>query len=386
MKRGPAFLCPVLGGFTADDLAFHSLLIDKKCWKGYTYSKKFSEVRREADLMGKIHTLLTRVRSMSFSRMWLHVRAIHEESGRPRLVILCDMVYCALRYGVGYLDYHVFGFAWNRGACRKTFMTMNDNLALVRALNDRAYYHVFDDKVEFNKRFDKYIGREWINLQTADKARFRAFLQGKDVVFAKNTGLCGGAGISRIEAGKEDPDELYDRLRESGQFLVEQKIVQHPEMDRLCPSSVNTVRIVTVLKNGEAHFMYSLVRIGNGKSAVDNITSGGLYTAVPEDGVLKKPAFCDKTGKYYDSHPATGTVFAGFRIPMFRQAVELCLEAALVEPHMGYIGWDVAITEAGPVLVEGNTIPGYDMCQNHGHLEQKGVGILPKFRSVAGDF
>lgn len=336
--------------------------------------------------MSKLKTMLRRVRTMSLSRMWMHVRTIHEETGRPKLVIFLDMIYCVLRYGVGYLDYHVFGFALNRGACRKTFMTMNHNLALVRALNDRDYYCVFNDKEEFNRRFAKYIGRSWIDLRQAGEEGFADFIRDKDGVFAKNVDLCGGEGISRVDVKEADPKTLYNRLMENGQYLVEERIVQHKEMDKLCPTSVNTIRVVTILKDGKANFMYALVRMGNGEKAVDNISSGGLYTSVPADGILQKPAFCDKTGLYYDAHPFTGTVFKGFQIPMFREAVDMCLKAALVEPHMGYIGWDVAITEKGPILIEGNTIPGYDMCQNHGHLEQKGTGILPKFREVAGDF
>lgn len=56
---------------------------------------------------------------------------------------------------------------------------------------------------------------------------------------------------------------------------------------------------------------------------------------------------------------------------MFFEAVEMCKKAALVVPQVGYIGWDVAITPTRPVLVEGNTLPSYDMCQNYGHIDNK---------------
>ena len=48
------------------------------------------------------------------------------ESHRPRLLILIDMLWCVVRYGIGYLDYKVFGFAFIHGEARKTFMTMDD--------------------------------------------------------------------------------------------------------------------------------------------------------------------------------------------------------------------------------------------------------------------
>ena len=70
----------------------------------------------------------------------------------------------------------------------------------------------------------------------------------------------------------------------------------------------------------------------------------------------------------------------GFEIPCYAQAVELVKRAALVVEQVKYVGWDVSISENGPVLVEGNVIPGYDMCQNYHHLGDDKTGILPKFR------
>ena len=60
----------------------------------------------------------------------------------------------------------------------------------------------------------------------------------------------------------------------------------------------------------------------------------------------------------------------------------LCRTASKrVEAHLKYIGWDVAITPDGPVLVEGNNLPGYDMCQNAGHVDE---GMLPRFEKLLG--
>lgn len=60
----------------------------------------------------------------------------------------------------------------------------------------------------------------------------------------------------------------------------------------------------------------------------------------------------------------------------------MCCRAAFVEPHMRYVGWDVAITPDGPVFVEGNNLPGYDMVQNSRHRDE---GVLPLFKAKLGD-
>ena len=76
---------------------------------------------------------------------------------------------------------------------------------------------------------------------------------------------------------------------------------------------------------------------------------------------------------------AVHTKIQGFAIPYWEEAKAMCLEASQVVPQMRYVGWDVAITPNGPVFVEGNNLPGYDILQMPPHTPDK-VGMLPRFR------
>ena len=334
--------------------------------------------------MDKIKIFFRRLFGGSFRRMFKQMNLIHKETGAARFPMFFDMIWCIFRYGVGYMDYHVFGFAKIKGKNRQTFMTMNDNSAISHALNSREYFKYFDDKALFDESFKEYIGREFLDLRNADENALKAFCAGKSAVFAKHINDFGGSGITREEISEStDYNALYARLCENKQYLIEEQLIQHEKMNALSPSSVNTIRIVTLVYNGEAHFMYALVRMSNGSSCVDNICSGGMYVSIDGDGVIRKPAYCDATGEYYAEHPFTKTRFDGFEIPLFNQAVELCKKAALVYPKTAYIGWDVAITPTRPVLVEGNTLPSYDMAQNYGHINEK-TGIKPRFEQVLG--
>ena len=58
-------------------------------------------------------------------------------------------------------------------------------------------------------------------------------------------------------------------------------------------------------------------------------------------------------------------------------------KAARVTPEMGYVGWDVAIDQDGPILIEGNAYPGHDIYQMPGMVPDK-VGMLPTFREMTG--
>ena len=335
--------------------------------------------------MNRIKIFFRRLFGGSFKRMFKQMSLIHKETGAARFPMFFDMIWCIFRYGVGYMDYHVFGFAKIKGKKRRTFMTMNDNSAISHALNSREYFKYFDDKILFDTKFREFIGREFIDLGENDAAALAVFCRGKENVFAKHINDFGGSGISREKITEDtDFEALYDRLCGNKQFLVEDQLRQHEKMNALSPSSVNTIRIVTLYYNNEAHFMYALVRMSNGTTCVDNICSGGMYVSICDDGVIRKPAYCDETGEYYSAHPFTNTEFNGFEIPMFKEAVELCKKAALVFPEVAYIGWDVAITPEKPVLVEGNTLPSYDMVQNYGHIDEK-TGIKPRFEAILGD-
>lgn len=333
----------------------------------------------------KLKTFCRRMRAFNCKRMFRLIRAISRESHIPGLFIFIDMLWCAARYGVGYLDYKVFGFAFVRGAARKTFMTMDDNLSLVRAVNDKAYTYLLDQKCAFNERFHGFLGREWLDLRKADPETFETFLQGKETFFAKEVDSFGGRGVRRIRL-EEYPDReaLYHQLRANGQYLVEETILQHPEMERLHPGSINTVRIVTLLVHDKPDVMYALIRVGGKGQCVDNICCGGLYAPVDESGAVFHDAFCETEERFYDCHMESGVKFIGFQVPYFHEAVELVKKAAKVVPQVGYVGWDVAIGETGPLLIEGNVIPGYDMCQNYCHLKKKGEGILPRFEKKMG--
>lgn len=329
--------------------------------------------------------LLRRIGSMSLKRMENNVDVIHRETGVSKSFIRADMIACAVKRGVGYLDYRVFGFAQNRDKrARDTYMTMNHNLFLCRKLNDPAAEEDFKDKHRFNTVFHAFTGRDSIFLPDCDADALKRFCQGKKAVFAKVTTSFGGQGIERLTlSGVDDFQALYERLCREKKFLVEDEIVQHPEMERLCPNSVNTLRVVTLLHEGEPHVVYALIRMGNGKNHVDNISSGGMYALLDKDGRISERAFCDKTTAYYEEHPVSGVRFHSFVVPYFSETCELCRSAARLTPRVGYVGWDVAITADGPVLIEGNHLPSYDMCQNSG-LNNSKTGSLPWFERVLG--
>ena len=141
--------------------------------------------------------------------------------------------------------------------------------------------------------------------------------------------------------------------------LIQRQIRQHPKMAAVNPSSVNTLRIYSVLGLDGTVTNYSTVmRIGIGETKVDNYSSGGLSVGVKADGRLRKYGY-NKTGDRVEKHPTSGLVFEDYEIPSYDQAVALVEKAHRMVPHFRSVSWDIAITKDGtPILVEGNLCRG----------------------------
>ena len=332
-----------------------------------------------------LHGIASRAKASGPGRMLRYARASHERTGIPTAILFADIGLCKARRDIGPMEYYGYGFAGKPSKLRDTYMTTKMNLTLVREFNDYEKRKRFEDKVAFLEDFSVFSGRDWIDLRTSpDSEKLHSFLRSHEFVFVKPTDDFGGHGIERIETAKiADATELYRRLVVEGKMLLEEAIEPHPEMCRISPNAVSTLRICTFRRDGKPHHMYTVLRVGVGDAAVDNATSGGLFGPVDDDGILRCPLYSGTEGTPYLAHPTTGVVFDGFEIPMMKQAVELCLEASGVVPEVAYVGWDIAITPTGPVLVEGNPIPGFDMPQWRNQSPED-VGMLPKFEQVLG--
>ena len=330
--------------------------------------------------MSRITYVIKRIGKMDFSRMRATAKMLHKKTGKSTLWLLADMARCAARYNAGYMDYKIAEMYRLNDAQRRTVITRGLSNEIVRRMNDKAYWHFFDDKTQFNQKFAQWVKRDWIKADGALTAdALASFLNGKDRVIYKPLEGSSGQGIVKYEKEEwADPDAFLAQLKSNGPGILEEMVIQHPEMARMCPTSVNTVRIATLLGDKQEGIVYAFLRIGNGK-VMDNVDCGGMAARVDlETGTLKTVG-ADKQGNVYEKHPITGTPIIGFRIPFFEEAKEMCLQAMRVVPQVRFVAWDVAITADGPRFIEGNSFPSHAVPQFAAHYPD-GIGIMPEFR------
>lgn len=327
--------------------------------------------------------LLRKVRGLNQERMMKHIAVIQKNSGKSKFYIYLSIFGAFLARGAGYTDYFRGDYIHRTKAEKDTFVTAKSFYQILQYLNQEKYKVLLDDKIIFNQFFREYLHRDFLNLREAGPEALADFVRGREVVFAKTPIGEGGHGVSKIVlADYPDTTALYQLLVQRGQLLVEEAIVQSVEVNRLNPCVVNSFRVITLYKDGKVTLLNNAFRINQDSTEVIGC-SNDLYFSLSTDGRIDSNVI-DDYGNVYTEHPMTGVRFDDIRIPGVDKAFAMCLEAAKKIPQVRYIGWDVAFTDKGPILVEGNQYPGYGIVQFY-RLKDKRTGHLKEIADVLGD-
>lgn len=136
-------------------------------------------------------------------------------------------------------------------------------------------------------------------------------------------------------------------------YVVQLPFKQHNELAALNESSVNTVRINTVLFDDKAHATSAFIKVGQPGEFTDN--GGGknrIFIGI-SDGKYSDFAYDHDCNKFY-SIP-TGQLFANKPVPYYREMCRAVEKAHSYIPHFGLAFWDVSADEYGePTIIEMN--------------------------------
>ncbi len=331
--------------------------------------------------MSKLTYLMRRISKLNLSGMRGRIDEAHERSGKSKFLIFLDMINCGIRYQAGYIEYVIYGMYDMNAKQRKTVLTAGKNNRYVAALNLKRDWDYFENKIKFLNTFREETARDFIDLTVASFDEFKVFAEKHPTFMAKPfDGIC-GKNIEKINSEGEDLKVLYDGFKASGQTLLEEVIQQHPTVSTLNPSAINTIRIVTIVKDNVPHIVFAGLRCGRAGSVVDNFVAGGMTVPIDiETGVIHNPAV-DNAGNVYHIHPDTNIAFDGFKMPNWEQCLSLAKKAAMRVETVKYVGWDLASTPDGPILVEGNHFPGQVLYQLKAQTPDK-IGMLPAYEKV----
>lgn len=326
--------------------------------------------------MKKIKYMIKCIKNLNIKNMFNIIDKLSKKTHKNKFVLTVDIIYCALRYGAGYYDYQEFEFYNLTNKERKTYLTRVKNNNIIKTYNNRDDFYKLDDKGIFNETYKDFIKRDFLIINNDNYDEFLKFTKKHKKIIAKIINGEGGKGISVLEVNKENAESSFKELLKNKQTLIEEVIIQNKEISRLYSGSVNTLRLFTFFDGKNAYVLNSVFKIGNG-GVTDNFSSGSMYTFTDESGVVIVPAI-DQNDNIYEVHPITKEKIVGFKVPLYDEACRLVCDAAKLSPTIKYIGWDVAITDDSPVIIEGNSYPG--VFQIKPSLTNDHIGLIPKYQ------
>lgn len=283
-----------------------------------------------------------------------------------------------MSYGMDIKDYrNIDLFFPHREFCE---IRNRGNQKAIRTLTGNYNYIVLlRDKYLFASYLSSVLGEQYVvqtvALVSGDKAYFpqikkwedqRKLLEdGKEWVYKVVDGECAdGVMLVKVhgdtittgdlEFSKEDFIKSLDGRR----VIIQNVLEQHEKLKSFGTRSVNTIRLVTIKgTSGEVFVFSAFLRLGaSAESFVDNRATGGLGVGINlNNGTLMKYGFPhDKFGVKHSEHPYSHVRFEGFQLPFWTETIQLVKKAHKQFYELQSIGWDVAITNRGPVLLEGN--------------------------------
>ena len=221
------------------------------------------------------------------------------------------------------------------------------------------------NKLQFNEKYSAagFVKRDFLGTEKASPEEIRAFIEKHGEVMKKPLYQSGGSGIELLR--REDlSDEMLAELKQRA-YLLEERIAQHHLLNEVNPSSVNSIRIVTVLdKDRTPQIVGAVLRCGAAGNIVDNMHNGGVaYPIDLKTGKIICPGRDNETEKSYDTHPASGTFMIGLQLPNWDILLREVRDAVRLSENMIYLGWDIAVTEDGVDFIEANFGHGVDVIQ-----------------------
>ncbi|NLL38050.1 MAG: hexapeptide transferase [Clostridiales bacterium] len=236
------------------------------------------------------------------------------------------------------------------------------------ALNRPDFRRAYTDKCFYSQLFP-YIKQPRAILRNSNNCFYDSsgniisFSQAKSILeteqrFVIKPAIYSGEGVDVLffDSASHDMD-IQDLLKSYGSnYIVQEVVTQHKVLASVHPASLNTIRVISFLFQGEVHISSAILRMGVGGSRLDNFSAGGIACPILPDGKLAEKAI-DRNYQWITSHP-DGAVFGEIEIPSYERVLETISKAHRKIPHFRIIGWDFSVDEhENPVLIEYNGAP-----------------------------
>lgn len=170
-----------------------------------------------------------------------------------------------------------------------------------------------------------------------------------------------GARLTRVQL----LDHVAARSKEDA-LLVQPYIVAHPDLAGLGEQSLPPLRVITCLDpDGKPVVTHGMLRVlcklePNWSTDVELGAPVELATGILGEMSGDKP---EMAFDRYADHPITGVRVKGLMVPHWQAVQAIAIAAHELCPDRLFIGWDIAVTVDGAVMLEGNAYADVDFPQ-----------------------
>lgn len=303
-------------------------------------------------------------------------KRVAEENHIFRIKIMADMIFSSVKYGCMWTEYGDLDFYYRDSKNRNTFITTFFNFKLYDRVNLKSKRNIFHEKILFLQEFKPFIKRDWIDIAVEPMEKIKEFLIMHPTVVAKESYGDSGKEVEIINVSDfSDLDDVLKYIHDHNLNLLEEKIVNHPVVEKLNPSSLNTIRIVTVKNQAQVHILFAGIRVGGRGAKIDNISQGGKVARIDIKTGKINSRFYYKQSSYISDGGRSEDI-SGYQLPHWDKVIDSVKKAATIVPEISIVAWDVAITNKGIDFVEGNESFGSVIMQlYYGHNEE---GLKPQ--------
>jgi hypothetical protein len=309
-------------------------------------------------------------------------------NGAKGIMVIPDYLLLKIRTGLEFNEYYNFEFEKQDRKFRGAYMNTKHKLHYLGYLNSQKKYYILARNKYLSHLLLENLGipqAELLYYYNPELAASGNNFGGKPELvrdFILNTQLedfvikpvegTWGKGImvykrGIIEGGslmlQQWDDKLADfsELNWKGKLIIEKKIVQTRQVDEINPSSLNSIRIITALyPDGNVKIFDPKIKFGRNNSCISNssynenitgileIDSGKIVSAIHSMGF--RDIFSVKR------HPDSGKQIEGIIIDQWGKIKDQVINFQKKIPFIKVIGWDIAVTDQGAVVIEMNDL------------------------------
>ena len=226
---------------------------------------------------------------------------------------------------------------------------------IATTLANKGLYNILFADIKRPNEIIRNVSRNFLDsnneLLSKDAAIDRILSLGTPVIFKESIGSFGGRGIKIIkEYDRVIIKQQFDLFKKD--FVVQELLSQSQQTAKFNPTSLNTVRVLTLLLNGKFSLLGAWLRCGAKDAQVDNLTSGGMAACVLPDGRLTYAIDFNIPRIIYSP---SGLKFEDYRIEYFDRIIQMAEQLHKRIPLIAMAGWDFALDENNePVFIEAN--------------------------------